>query len=34
VWEGSKLRKISAATHHHAVKVNIFEGLTVSGTAE
>jgi hypothetical protein len=26
--------QISAATHHHAVKVNIFEGMFVTGTAE
>jgi len=27
-------RTISAATHHHAVDFNIFEGMTVHGVAE
>jgi dihydropyrimidinase len=34
VWDGDKSRVISAATHHHAVDFNIFEGMTVHGVAD
>lgn len=34
VWNGDAKRTISAKTHHHAVDVNIFEGMEVSGVAE
>ena len=33
VWDGEAARTISAATHHHAVDFNIFEGMTVRGVA-
>lgn len=34
VWNGDDERVISSKTHHQAVDFNVFEGMTVSGTAE
>lgn len=34
IWNPHKSRVISAATHHHAVDFNIFEGMQVQGVAE
>lgn len=34
IWNPKAKRTISAATHHHAVDFNIFEGMEVQGVAE
>ena len=34
VWDPKATRTISAATHHHAVDFNIFEGMCVHGVAD
>ena len=33
LWDPELKRTISAKTHHHAVDFNIFEGMTVKGSA-
>lgn len=33
VWDGAAVRRVSAATHHHACDFNIFEGMDLAGVA-